>query len=108
MLLVFVTSPPGHPATRIANTLITRRLAACVNIIPRIDSIFWWKGKVSRSREALLMIKTTSAAYPRLEATVRKLHPYELPEIIAVRIGRGYRPYTQWVAASIQSRAGHR
>ena len=102
-LLVLVTCPSRAAARRLATALVKRRLAACVNILPGIESIFWWQGRIDNSREALLLIKTTSARLARLTRAVVALHPYDLPEVIALPVTRGHRPYLRWVASSVSS-----
>ena len=100
-LVVLVTCPNARHAARLATALVQRRLAACVNLVPRVDSVFWWAGKVARAREVLLMAKTTSARFPQLERAVRSLHPYQVPEIIALPVARGHAAYLKWVASSV-------
>ena len=100
--VVLVTCPPGRVARRLAEALISRRLAACVNIVPGMTSIFAWKGRVERARELLLVVKTTQGRFSALEQAVRKLHPYEVPEIISLPIRRGYPPYVRWIRESVR------
>jgi periplasmic divalent cation tolerance protein len=100
-LLVITSAPDRKVALTIARELIERRLAACVNVLGACDSIYRWQGQVEAARELPLLIKTRPAAYPDVEATIRKLHPYELPEIVAVPIERGLPEYLQWVTAQI-------
>ncbi len=102
-MIVFVTCPNRAVARRMSTALVTRHLAACVNIIPGVDSTFWWKGKVDRAREALLLIKTTAGRVPALKRAVVTLHPYELPEILAVSVASGHPPYLRWIASSLAS-----
>jgi periplasmic divalent cation tolerance protein len=97
--IVTITAPAGAPAARIARTLVAERLAACVNIVPRISSIYRWKGKVERATESLLIAKTRGALLPRLIKRVQSIHPYEVPEIVAVPISRGAKSYLAWLAA---------
>ena len=86
-------------AQTLAQALIERRLAACVNVLADCTSVYRWKGKVESSSEVPLLIKTTAARYPALEQAIRNLHPYELPEIVAVPIAHGLPEYLNWVAA---------
>ena len=95
--LVLCTCPDQATAQNIAEHLIDRQLAACVNILPGITSIYQWQGKRESSQEHMLLIKTTNAAYDILEQTLSDLHPYELPEIIAVPIARGSDAYLDWI-----------
>jgi periplasmic divalent cation tolerance protein len=81
---------------------VERRLAACVNILPGVTSLFRWAGKVDQAREALLMIKTPAHLFPRLRRAVLRVHPYDLPEAIAVPIVAGYPAYLRWVRDSVR------
>ena len=101
--VVLVTCPSRGVARRMSTTLVTRHLAACVNIIPGVDSTFWWKGKIDRAREVLLLIKTTAARLPALKRAVVALHPYEIPEILAIPVASGHPPYLRWIASSLAS-----
>jgi len=103
VLLVLVTHPAGRAAGRFAARLVDARLAACVNILPAAESVFWWRGKLDRGRESLLLIKTTASAYAPLEAAITRWHPYDVPEVIAVPIMRGSAPYLAWVKSSVQA-----
>lgn len=102
VVVVLVTCGKGAEARRIARTLVAERLAACVNIVPRIESIYRWKGRVERAREVLLAIKTTRRRYPALERRVRELHSYDLPEIVALPLHAGSASYLRWVAESVE------
>lgn len=97
-LLVLTNLPDRAAAERIAETLIGQQLAACVNILAPCRSVYRWKGEVQHDEEHPMLIKTTAERYPALELALRAGHPYELPEIIAVRIERGLPDYLQWVA----------
>ncbi len=99
--MVLCTLPAQEAAAQLADTLVEEKLAACINIIPGLTSVYRWKGAVQRDSEVLLLIKTSSAAYTRLEQRVRALHPYELPEIIAVPIQIGQADYIQWINDSL-------
>ena len=96
-LIVFVTVPSRDDGERIAAALVGEQLAACVNVVGPIHSIYRWQGAVQRDEEHLLLIKTTRAQYPGLEARVQALHTYELPEIVAVPIERGSAAYLAWI-----------
>ena len=100
-LIIFITADKHETACLIAEKLVEERLAACVNIIPQIESIYRWQGKVCRDQELLLIVKTERACYERLEATVRTLHSYTTPEIIALPIACGSAPYLQWLSESL-------
>jgi len=101
--LVLSTCPNRRSAQRLASLLLHRRLTACVNIVPNLTSYFWWQGKVDRASEVLLLIKTRAALVPELITTLRKLHPYDVPEIIALPITAGHRPYLQWIEESCRT-----
>jgi periplasmic divalent cation tolerance protein len=95
--LVLCTLPDADSAGRIAGILVEERLAACVNIVPGLISVYRWDGAIQRDAEVLLLIKTTQAVYGQLEQRMRVLHPYELPEIISVPIQTGQADYIQWI-----------
>ena len=98
-LLVMTTVPDADCAHALANALVEAGLAACVNILAPCRSVYRWKDAVEHADEIPLLIKTTEAGYPALEAAIRRQHPYELPEIIALPITRGLPDYLAWVAA---------
>ena len=96
-LLVPCTCPDHDNATAIAAELVEQHLAACVNIVPQVTSVYRWEGRVETESESLLLIKTTGARYAQLETTLRYLHPFELPEIVAVDLCNGLPEYLQWL-----------
>lgn len=96
-LVVLSTCPNRDVAEEIAEALVEDGHAACVNIVPGLTSVYRWEGKVQHDRELLLVIKTTRAAMRRLEETILRLHPDELPEIVAVPITAGLNDYLHWV-----------
>jgi len=98
-LLVFTNLPDRAAAEKLADALIAKQVAACVNILAPCRSVYRWKGAVQHDEEHPVLIKTTSERYAALEAALREAHPYELPEIIAVPIERGLPAYLDWVAA---------
>lgn len=98
VLLVVTTLPDRATAERIAEALVTARVTACVNILAECTSVYRWQGKVERAGETPLLIKTTRDAYARLEETLRTLHPYEVPEIVALPVAAGLPDYLDWVA----------
>jgi periplasmic divalent cation tolerance protein len=98
-LLVLTNCPDEDSANALALALVESRLAACVNILPRMQSIYRWQGKVESASEIPLLIKSTVAAYAALEVRIRELHPYEIPEIVALPIDRGLPEFLNWVAA---------
>jgi len=97
VLVVFVMAPPGEGAVTLARALVEERLAACVNLIPGARSVYRWEGTVRDEPEQLLLIKTTAERYAALEARVRALHGYQVPEIIAIPVDRGHATYLAWV-----------
>ena len=99
--IIFTTSGSEDEARSIANHLVENQLAACVNLIPRVESIYRWQGKVESNREWLLLIKTTSGKFPAVRDAIRELHSYELPECIAVAIDDGSPSYLQWLEQSV-------
>jgi periplasmic divalent cation tolerance protein len=101
VLAVLVTVPSPSIAARIATAAVKERLAACVNIVPGVRSVYVWKGKVCDDRELLLVLKTTRGRYPELERRIRALHPYEVPEIVALPVRRGSRAYLKWIRESV-------
>ncbi|KAF6113341.1 cutA divalent cation tolerance-like protein [Phyllostomus discolor] len=93
----FVTCPNEKVAKEIARAVVEKRLAACVNLIPQITSIYEWKGKIEEDSEVLMMIKTRSSLVPALTDFVRSVHPYEVAEVIALPVEQGNSPYLHWV-----------
>lgn len=100
-IVVFMTAPNGEEATRLADLLIGAHLAACVQILPEMESVYRWEGKIERQSEILLLAKTTTAKFADLEREVRALHSYETPEIIAVPMIAGSSPYLAWLFDSL-------
>lgn len=96
-LLVLCTCPDRPAAERIANAVVGEGLAACVNILPEITSVYRWEGSLQCDAERLLIIKTRSDVYPPLETRIRALHPYQVPEVIALPIERGSSAYLGWL-----------
>ena len=100
-IVVLLTAANGEEAARLANMLVGAHLAACVQILPEIESIYRWQGKVERQAEVLLLAKSSMGKFEELEREVRALHSYETPEIIAVPVIAGSSPYLQWLSASL-------
>jgi len=98
-LLVLTNCPDEAVANAIALAVVEEKLAACVNILPRVQSVYRWQGTVESASEIPLLIKTTAAAYPALEQQIAELHPYAVPEIIALPIRHGLPAYLNWLAA---------
>ena len=101
-ILVLSTCPGSISAKKMAQELVTEKLAACVNVIPGVQSFFSWVGKVDTANEHMLVIKTTRDRYPALEKKIKKIHPYELPEIIAVPIETGLAGYLNWITKNTE------
>src|SRR5262245_14091381 len=102
-LVVLTTLEKQEDGERLATLLVEAALAACVQIMPSMTSIYRWQGAVERANEVLLLIKTTRAAYPRLETTIKENHPYQTPEIIALPVEAGSEEYLSWLAASVKT-----
>jgi periplasmic divalent cation tolerance protein len=102
-LIVLSTLPDRAGALALAGALLERRLAACVNVLAECTSVYRWQGKVETAAEVPILIKTTAERYAALEQAIRELHPYELPEIVAVPIRGGLPGYLQWVADETRS-----
>ncbi|MCX7802037.1 MAG: divalent-cation tolerance protein CutA [Meiothermus ruber] len=105
-LTVFCTVPDLETARRIAHTVVHEELAACVNLLPGLTSVYRWQGQVEESSELLLIIKTRQERYPALEARIQALHPYQVPEVIALSIERGSVSYLDWISESTGTGSG--
>src|SRR6185503_9567238 len=99
-IVVLVTAANGEEATRLADMLVGAHLAACVQILPEMESVYRWQGKIERSSEVLLLVKTTRGKFDELEREVRALHSYDTPEIIAVPVVTGSGPYLEWLISA--------
>jgi periplasmic divalent cation tolerance protein len=97
MLFVYITFPNKKEARRVGEVIVKEKLARCVNIIPQIESIFFWKGKLEKEKECVLIAKITDRNYKKLERRVKELHPYELPCIVAFKVERGSKEFIEWV-----------
>lgn len=98
---MFVTAPNTEVAQQIAQGLVSQKLAACVNILPGISSVYEWEGKVETETELLLMIKTRTTVVPELTEFVHKSHPYDTPEVIATSIEQGSQKYLDWIGQTV-------
>ena len=98
VLVCFCTCPDTATAQSIADVLVGERLAACVNVLPGLRSVYRWQGAIERADEALLLIKTVQGQLQALQARVAALHPYELPELVAVEVAGGLAAYLDWIA----------
>lgn len=99
-LQVVLCTCPADAASGIARRLLEERLVACVNVVGGVRSLYWWKGAVTEDGESLLVIKAPPACYERLEALLTEIHPYDVPEILALAVERGSEAYLSWVAES--------
>ena len=99
-IVVFMTAANGEEATRLADMLVGAHLAACVQILPEMESVYRWQGKIERQAEVLLIAKTTLGKFDELEREVRALHSYDTPEIVAVPIVTGSASYLEWLATA--------
>ena len=97
VLLVLSTFPDAETAARSARTLVEENLVACANVLPGVRSIYRWQGKIEEAGETIVFFKTTLAIFPACEARLRELHPYDVPEIIALPITSGLPAYLRWV-----------
>jgi periplasmic divalent cation tolerance protein len=105
-LLVLTTAGSEEEARKIAYTLVERRLAACVNIVPRIHSVYRWQNKVESAEEFLLISKTTRGREEQVRSAIQELHSYELPECVVVEIDGGSGEYLRWIAESVVESTG--
>ena len=96
--VLLITCPNFKSAKKITEHLLKERLVACVNILPVIKSEYWWKGKIESHSEVLMIIKTKTSLYKRIEKEVKKLHPYTVPEIISFKIDKGNKDYLDWIS----------
>lgn len=99
-VVIFITAGSKVEARKIAAGLVGKKLAACVTIVPAVESIYVWKGRTEISKEALLVVKTKRRLFSRVEKAVRGLHSYECPEIIALSITAGSKDYLKWIEGS--------
>ncbi len=97
--VVLVTTPTAAVARKLVQAALEQRLIACANILPRIESWYWWKGRIESGKEQLLVMKTRRTRLPRLEKIVRQLHPYDTPEFIALPLSAGSQRYLDWIQA---------
>jgi periplasmic divalent cation tolerance protein len=100
--LVLTTCGSQKEALKIAHALVERQLAACVNIVPQVASVYRWQGKIETSEESLLVIKTTAAAFERLREALGELHSYQVPECIEIGIEDGSAAYLEWIGESVR------
>jgi periplasmic divalent cation tolerance protein len=101
--LVLTTTASLEEARKVARALLESRLTACVNIIPKIESVYRWEGKVEEAQEYLLLIKTTAEAFPAVQEKILELHSYDVPECIAISVDEGSEAYLKWIDECVNS-----
>lgn len=100
--IVLVTAPDLKTARRLAKAVLTRRLIACANLIPKLESHYWWKGKIETGSEVLMVLKTTSSKLARLEKLILAEHPYDTAEFIVLPVSQGSKRYLDWITNSVR------
>ena len=105
-LIVLTNAPDRALAAKIASTLVEQKLAACVNILGTCSSVYRWQGKIETADEVPLLIKTRAEIYPEVESAIKRLHPYELPEIVAVPVQHGSAEYLEWINSATVTEIG--
>lgn len=101
--IIFCTCPNDDTAKKIATHLVSEKLAACVNILPSVTSVYKWQGQIETAQEQLLLIKSRDDFYARIEAEIIRLHPYELPEVVAVPMAHALPQYIEWINTCLLS-----
>ena len=101
VVAVLMTAPDAETAESLARTLVDERLAACANLVPGVTSVYRWEGEVQRDAEVLVVLKTTRDGLAGLEARAVELHPYDVPEVLALPVVGGHAPYAAWVAGEV-------
>lgn len=105
-IVLFIATANAEEARRIADVLLSERKAACVNIVPRVSSFFWWQGKVDSAQESLLIVKTKASVLNQIVSLVKEHHSYDVPEIIALPIIGGNRDYLEWLGKEVKQGTG--
>ena len=98
--VVLITTPVDK-GQQIARFIVENKLGACVNVVPQVSSLYWWQGKIENDKESLLVVKTSAQKFPLLVEEVKKVHPYTVPEIIALPVAEGNEDYLEWIDESI-------
>ncbi|MBU0709919.1 MAG: divalent-cation tolerance protein CutA [Candidatus Omnitrophica bacterium] len=101
-VVIFITAANKKEAKLIARQLIKDKLAACVNVLDKVESLFWWQGKVDSAKEVLLIVKSKKEKLKKIIKTVKSLHSYQVPEVIALPIVGGFGPYLRWIDESVR------
>lgn len=102
VLWVYVTAPSADVARALGETVVKRRLAACVNVFSGMESMYWWEGNVQSEAEVVLIMKTSAGRYGELEAAIVEAHPYECPCVVALPVQQGFDPFLQWVRSETE------
>lgn len=106
MLTIVLSTGPAAAAPTIAQQIVAERLAACCNIVPQVESYYWWEGKVTHDAEALMIFKTPTERVPELTRRLQEVHPYSVPEILALEVASGLEAYLAWACAEARPRVG--
>jgi len=101
-IVLFITTATAEEAQRISKVLLEQRKVACVNIVPRVSTFFWWQGKLDSAQESLLIIKTKASLLSEIVRLVREIHSYDVPEIIALPIVGGNQDYLEWIGKEVK------
>ncbi len=101
-IIILITAANKKEAAKIAHALLNNRVAACVNIVDGLESLFWWQGKVDKAGEALLIVTSRKEKFQKIVKLVKSVHSYEVPEIIAIPIVSGFKPYLKWIDESLR------
>jgi periplasmic divalent cation tolerance protein len=104
--VVLMTAPDRATAESLAESVVRERLAACASLVPGLTSVFWWEGRLQRAEEVLLLLKTQADRVPALIARAAELHPYDVPEVLALSVEAGFAPYLEWVRAESRPHGG--
>ena len=102
-IVILSTAGSADEASRIAEKLVSDRLVACVNIVPGIQSVYWWKDRVQKDQEVLMVMKTEKSKYQDVETAIKSLHSYEVPEIISLPLENGFEGYLKWIENTLKS-----
>jgi len=100
-IIIYITASSMEEGNKIAKQLVEKRLAACCNIIPEIKSLYWWEGKICEDKEVLILVKTVKEAFGKIVEEVKKIHSYDVPEIICSPIEDGYNDYLNWIEKEV-------
>ena len=101
-IVIYCTFPDSGTAEKVASILLNQKQIACANMIPGLESHYWWEGKIQKDREVLLMLKTQNKCFQEVEAVIKKNHPYQVPEIIALPVLQGNAPYLSWIQECVK------